>query len=78
MLADKRLSPERPHQAANAKRYRDSYSDIRWSSGSLTRELGERLRGLKGQKDRDSTGRSTESTNLDPWSLSETEPPTKE
>ena len=28
--------------------------------------------------DRNSTGRPTESTNLDPWGLSETEPPTKE
>jgi hypothetical protein len=30
------------------------------------------------QGDRNSTGRPTESTNLDPWGLSETELPTKE
>jgi hypothetical protein len=37
---------------------------------------GGRIEGLK--KDRHSTGRPTESTNLDPWRLPETEPPTKE
>jgi hypothetical protein len=30
------------------------------------------------KEDRDSTGRATESTNLDPWALPETETPTKE
>jgi hypothetical protein len=30
------------------------------------------------EKDRDSTGRRTVSTNLDPWRLPDTEPPTKE
>jgi hypothetical protein len=30
------------------------------------------------RRDRNSTGRATESTTLDPWGLSETEPPTKE
>ena len=30
------------------------------------------------ESDRNSTGRPTESTNLDPWRLSETEPTTKE
>ena len=30
------------------------------------------------ERDRNSTGRPTESTNLDPWRLSETEPTTKE
>lgn len=30
------------------------------------------------EEDRDSSGRLTESTNLDPWGLSKTEPPTKE
>jgi hypothetical protein len=38
--------------------------------------VGGRVEGPGG--DRDSTGRSTESTNLGPWELSETEPPTKE
>ena len=35
-----------------------------------------RIEGLGG--DKDSTRRPTESTNLDPWGLPETEPPTKE
>jgi hypothetical protein len=30
------------------------------------------------ERDKNSMGRPTESTNLDPWELSETEPPTKE
>jgi hypothetical protein len=41
----------------------------------------EKLReGLMGTPEvhRNSTGRPTESTNLDPWELSESEPPTKE
>jgi hypothetical protein len=32
----------------------------------------------KSKEDRASLGRRTESTNLNPWGLSETEPPTKE
>jgi hypothetical protein len=32
----------------------------------------------RSEEDRDSTERPTESTNLDPWGLPETEPPTKE
>ena len=38
--------------------------------------VGERTQGPKG--DRNSTGRATESTNLDSWGLPETEPPIKE
>jgi hypothetical protein len=37
--------------------------------------VGGRIEGS--EEDRDSTGRSTESTNLDPWELSENEPSTK-
>ena len=33
---------------------------------------------IKIPHERNSTGRPTESTNMDPWGLSETEPPTKE
>jgi hypothetical protein len=46
------------------------------SSGNLVEELEVRIEGPK--EDSDSTGRPTESTNLDPWGLSETELPTKE
>ena len=38
--------------------------------------VGRRIAGPEG--DENSTGRPIESTNLDPWKLSETEPPTKE
>ena len=46
-------------------------------------ELGEssgKVRGMTegAEGDRDYTGSSTESTNLDPWGLLETEPPIKE
>jgi hypothetical protein len=39
-------------------------------------EWEEGLQGPKG--DRNSIGKLTESTNLDPWGFSETEPPTRE
>ena len=39
------------------------------------RRVGGRIEGP--QEDSDSTGRPTKSTNLDPWGLPETEPPTK-
>ena len=39
-------------------------------------KVGGRIKDPEGN--RNSTGRPTESTNLDPWGLSETEPPTKE
>jgi hypothetical protein len=38
--------------------------------------VGGRIEGPEG--DRNSTGRPTKSTHLDPWELSDTEPPTKE
>ena len=37
---------------------------------------GKRIEGTREVKD--TTGKPTESTNLDPWELPETEPPTKE
>jgi len=78
MLADRSLSSERLDSAANGKRRRDSYPNIRWSSESLMKEVEERSRGPKRWKDGDFTGRPPESTNLDPWGLPETESPTKE
>jgi hypothetical protein len=39
-------------------------------------KIGRRIEGP--EQDRNSTGRPTESTNLNPWQLSETEPPTEE
>ena len=42
----------------------------------LGEELGKRIDGPK--EDRDSIERPKESTNLDPWGVPETEPPTKE
>ena len=45
----------------------------------LREAYGRVKRRIEGPKEyRDSTGRPTESTNLDPWGLLETEPPTKE
>jgi hypothetical protein len=40
------------------------------------RRVGRKTEGP--EEDRDSTGRPRESTSLDPWWLSETEPPAKE
>jgi hypothetical protein len=40
------------------------------------RRVGRKIKGP--EKDRDSMGIPTESTNLDPWGLTETESPTKE
>jgi len=40
------------------------------------RRAGGRIEGTEGAKN--PTGRPTESTNPDPWELSETKPPTKE
>jgi hypothetical protein len=39
-------------------------------------EFGGKIEGP--EQDRNSTGRPTESTNMDPWGISEAEPPTKE
>jgi hypothetical protein len=46
---------------------------VLWDS---SRRTGGRIAGP--EVDRNSTRRSTESTKLDPWELSETEPPTKD
>jgi hypothetical protein len=43
--------------------------------GESHRKVGRKLEGP--EEDRDSTGRPTESTNLKPWWLPETESPTK-
>jgi hypothetical protein len=48
------------------------WTEVRDSFGRVER----RIEVLEG--DKNSIGRPTESTNLDPWGLSETEPPTKE
>jgi hypothetical protein len=48
------------------------WTEVRVSYG----RVGRRIEGPEG--DKNSTGRRRDSTNLDPWELSETEPPTKE
>jgi hypothetical protein len=72
MLADRNLawlSFERFHPAADSDRCRDPQANIEWSLVTLMEELGE--------GDRNAIGRSTESTNLDPWRILATEPRTK-
>jgi hypothetical protein len=54
----------------------DTHSQIGMELGDSYGRIGRRVAGPKG--DRNSTGRPTESTNLDPWGLSESEPPNKE
>ncbi|EDL74972.1 rCG58917, isoform CRA_a [Rattus norvegicus] len=44
--------------------------------GHTCEKFGKRIEGPEG--DRNSTGRPTDSTKLDCWEISETEPPTKE
>jgi hypothetical protein len=44
--------------------------------GILIEEGGRRIKSL--ERERNPIGGPTESTNLDPWKLLETEPPTKE
>ena len=57
---------------------RNPQPNIRQNSGSPVEELGEELRDLKEIGTcRDSTRRPTESTNLDPWRISGSEPPAK-
>jgi hypothetical protein len=55
------LSSERLYPAADSDRYRHPQPNSGWSSYG---RIGGRIAGLKG--DRNSTGRPTESTNLDP------------
>jgi len=52
--------------------YSQTWTEIRDSYG----RVGGRVKSP--EEGRDSTGRPTDSTNLDPWELSETEPPIKE
>jgi hypothetical protein len=54
----------------NAETHSQTYKQSSWS---LVEEFGESLEGNKG--DRHSTRRPTESTNLEPWRLPETESP---
>jgi len=62
------LSSERLYPAANQTRC----GDLQLNIGGVER----RIEGPEGN--RNSVGKLTESNNLDPWELSETEPPTKE
>jgi hypothetical protein len=78
MLADRslaQLSSEKLHPAADGNRCRDTQPNTRQSMGSLVEESGEGLRELEGSR---TPLRPTESTNLGPWWLTVTEPPTKE
>ena len=62
------LSFERFHPAALHSQTLDGAWGLLWKSWGRTKSpVG----------DRNSTGRPTESTNQEPWELSETEPPTK-
>jgi hypothetical protein len=66
MLADRRkLSSERFHPTADSDRCRHPQPNSRWSLRTLMEEWEEGLLALKGIET--STGRPTESTNLDPW-----------
>ena len=49
-------------------------TNSRWSSWAL---IEEQKKGFQPEGDRNSTGRPTQSTNLDPWRVSGTELPTK-
>ena len=65
MLVDRSmLSSERLHSAADSDRYRHPEPNSGWSLGTHAR-IGERTAGPKGN--RNPTGTTTESTNLDPW-----------
>ena len=77
MLPDRnlvKLFSKKLHPAANGKRCRDSHPNIRRSWEDY-RRIG---RTEEPEEDMDSTRRPTELTNLNPWGLPETEPPTKE
>ena len=68
-----RLSFERIHTTADSKEIQGpiakTYMELRQSNGRV-------WGGIDGsEEDMDSTGRATESTNLNPWELPETEPP---
>ena len=79
MFADRslaKLTSEWLHLAVNGKRYRAPQPNIRWSSAGSCRRVVVRTKGPKA--DSDSTGKPTESTNLDPWGLPESESPNKE
>jgi hypothetical protein len=69
------LSPERLFPEADGNRCRDAQPNIKPSSGSFVEEWEIELSQLERVKD--TTRRLTESTNLGPWRLTETEPPTK-
>jgi hypothetical protein len=78
MLADRSvawLSSEMFHPAADSDICRDPQPNMEWSLETLMEKLGGRIEGP--EWDTNSTGRPIESTNLDPWGLSETKPPTK-
>ena len=57
---------------------RDTQTHTQTLDGALesNRRVGRMIEGL--EEDRDSTGRPTQSTNLNPWGLPETGSPTKE
>ena len=65
MLAEKSmLSSERPYLAADSDRWRHPPTKQWMELGNSYGRIGEMIAGPKG--DKDSTGRPTESTNLDP------------
>jgi hypothetical protein len=65
MFADRSMmSSDRLQSAAESDRYRHPQPNSRWSLDTLMEKIGERTSDPKG--DRNSIGRPTESTNLDP------------
>ena len=69
------LTSESLHTLFDSERYRHPQPNFGWRLGTHGSKW-ERIAGPKG--DRNSTGRPIESVILDPWGLSETEPPIKE
>jgi hypothetical protein len=65
------LSSERLHLAADSDRCRHPQPNSGWSLGNSYGRIGGRIMGPEG--DKNSTGRLTESTNLDPWDSLESE-----
>ena len=72
------MSPERLHLAADGGRCKEQRPTAKYQVElrEFCTRVGDRIEGAGGVKD--PTRTPTESTNLDPWGLTETESPTKE
>ena len=66
------MSPERLHPAVDGNRYKDLQPNLRLSSESLMEGLEGRIELARGFKH--TTKRSSESTNLGPWVVTEIRP----